>query len=331
MPVSDLKPEGFSNCDLCYDIVIIGGGVAGLSAALYAAQDGFKTLLLEGEAVSNTDLPGGALMLTEKIANYPGFPAAEGMELIQTIKDQVLALESAEIEEVRASAVELSTDPHEVHKVHTPLGIYKSRVVIITTGALARQLNIPGEEKWYGQGVHTCATCDAMFYNGKNVAVIGGGDTAVEDALVLARHASQVTMIHRRENLRAVGTTVMELEDHEQISLITSAFIQEVVDNEQNVTGIIYERAGERITLDLDGVFVAIGRDPATSILDREPVELDSEGYIVVESDTTKVKGGAVGVFAAGDAVDKVYRQAIVSAGKGAQAALDARAYLIGA
>jgi len=317
-----------------YDVVIIGGGVAGLSAGIYTARDGFKTLILEGEYESSVEMPGGALLLTSSIENFPGFKEGAGEELVNVIRDQAETF-GAEIVTAKASAVEFATENCELHIVHSGETSYRAKSVIITTGAIARQLNVPGEAELYGRGVSSCATCDGFFFKDKTVAVVGGGDTAVEDALFLRRFAKQIYLMPRRNDLRAKGPEAREAilldeEPDSNFDILWSSTVETVNSNGEHVSGLTYKDGNANlVNLELDGIFVAIGRDPATNFLTGSGVHVDDEGYILTEANSTKVMGRPVGVFAAGDAVDRVFRQAITSAGRAVEAALEARTYLL--
>ena len=313
---------------LCYDIIIIGGGVAGLSAAIYAARDGFKTLVLEGELLSSVDMPGGALLLTENIENFPGFLSGEGTELVSIIREQAASF-GAEIRTERVTSTSFSDTPGSLHKVFVGNNFYKTKSVILATGAIAKQLKVPGEDTYYGRGVSTCATCDGFFFRNKTVAVIGGGDTAIEDALFLTRYAEKVYLLPRGNELRATGPDARHILDHPKVEILWSSTVEEIVGEDQKVIGVIYNRMGELKDLPLDGVFVAIGRNPATAFLQGSSVTTDSQGYIETVGNSTEVSGSTPGVFAAGDCVDKVFKQAITSAGKAVEAALEARKYLL--
>lgn len=317
-----------------YDTIIIGGGVAGLSAAIYTARDGFKTLVLEGEYETSTDAPGGALMLTSDIENFPGFVKGAGADLIDVIRTQAETF-GAQIETLKARIVDLATIPGGTHTITTNEGVFTSRSVILATGAVARQLDVPGEGELYGNGVSSCATCDGAFFKDQVVAVVGGGDTAVEDALFLTRHASKVYLMPRSHTLRASGPEAREaLAKHEDpednFEILWESQVTGINGDEGRVTSLTYHNADQDVNeLFVEGVFVAIGRDPATSFLHGTAVNLDEAGYILTVPDSTETVGKAVGVFAAGDAVDKVYRQAATSAGKAVEAALQARHYLL--
>lgn len=316
-----------------YDIAIIGGGVAGLSAGIYAARDGFSTLIIEGDYISNTEMPGGALLLTPDIENFPGFTKGEGTELVNIIRDQAESFGADIITEL-AAEVTFSEEMCGLHTITTSTGsTYTVKAVILATGAVARQLGVLGEMEFLGKGVSTCATCDGFFYTGKEVVVVGGGDTAVEDALFLRRYATKVTMLVRGDSLRATGPDAreaLELSENpnSNFTILWNTTIQSV-NGEDTVTSINYTTDGVTAEKTVDGVFVAIGRDPSTSFLAHSNVPLDQEGYIIREPDSNKVSGRSVGVFAAGDAVDKKFRQAITSAGRAVEAALQAREYLL--
>ncbi len=313
-----------------YDTIIIGGGVAGLSAAIYSSRDGFSTLVLEGELMSNVDYPGGALMLTPDIENFPGFVGGEGSELIDILKTQAEKFGSQIVEE-RATQFDFANaeSSDKIHTVYTTNNVYKTRSIILAMGATAKLLEVPGELEFYGKGVSTCATCDGFFFREKIVAVVGGGDTAIEDALFLTRYAKEVNLIVRGNKLKASGPQAREILAHPQVNIIWNTTVETIV-GVNSVESVILKDTGDNLSeLALDGVFVAIGRTPATESIQTSPVNIDSEGYIMVNGDSTHVMGNVVGVFAAGDVVDKVYRQAITSAGKAAQAALDSRHYLL--
>lgn len=317
-----------------FDIVIIGGGVAGLSAGVYAARDGFSTLIVEGDYISNTEMPGGALLLTPEIENFPGFVKGEGTELIDIIRNQALSFGAKIVTEL-VESVNFSEDMCGLHTVTTNAGItYTAKAVILTTGAVARQLGVQGEMDFLGHGVSTCATCDGFFYTAKEVVVAGGGDTAVEDALFLLRYASKVTMIVRGDSFRATGPDArkaLELSEKEgsNFEIIWNSTVQSVNGENNQVNSVTYQTDGLTHELPVNGLFVAIGRDPSTTFLANSNVALDQAGYIIREKDSNKVSGNSMGVFAAGDAVDKKFRQAITSAGRAVEAALEAREYLL--
>lgn len=320
-----------------YDIVIVGGGVAGLTAGLYAARDGFRTLIMEGEMMSNVDYPGGALMLTPDIENYPGFTGAEGAELVGVIRAQAQKF-GADIIEERAESITHSPDAN-IHIVHTENKAYNANAVILAMGATARLLGLAGEVEMYGRGVSTCATCDGSFFRDKHVVVVGGGDTAVEDALYLTQYVEKVSMVVRKDFLRASGKAAKEVLSNPKVNVLWNSEVVEITPSPEgqlsSVTLVTKNSSSntneveELLALECSGMFVAIGRDPATGFLSGGKVALDEEGYVLAPNgDSTETN--IPGIFAAGDVVDKVYRQAVTSAGKGAQAALQARHYILG-
>lgn len=313
-----------------FDIVVIGGGVAGLTAGMYAARDGFKTLVLEGTVESSTDAPGGALLLTSEIANYPGFPAAEGASLVEIIRDQCES-SGALIKEERVQSLSVNPEKGKCHGIVTDTGEnYRARAVILATGSIAKRLNVPGEDEMFGKGVSTCATCDGFFFREKVVAVSGGGDTAVEDAILLTRYAEKVYLIVRKDTLKASGPEAREILNHPDVEILWNTRVEEVLYNESatEVEGLSVISGGKSEILPVDGLFVAIGSDPSTKFLTHSTVPLDEDGYVLVNGASTAVEGITTGIFAAGDVADKIYRQAITSAGKAAQAAMEARSYL---
>lgn len=318
-----------------YDVIVVGGGVAGLSAALYAARDGFSTLVLEGDFVSETEMPGGALLLTPEIENFPGFPGGAGSELVTIIKAQAKKF-GAVIQRDLVEDIQFATKPSEFHTIKgLKGGEFEGRTIILATGAVARQLGVEGESDWIGRGVSTCATCDGFFFEGKDVVIVGGGDTAVEDALFMRRYANKVTMLVRGNSFRSTGPearealALSELEDS-NFHIQWDTTVTAINNDGEVVTSVSYQTTDQVGELATDGIFVAIGRDPSTAFLaNKEEIELDSEGYIRVEDGDNEVRGSAVGVFAAGDAVDKRFRQAITSAGRAVEAALQAREYLM--
>jgi thioredoxin reductase (NADPH) len=317
-----------------FDVIIIGGGVAGLSAGVYSARDGFSTLIIEGDYISSTEMPGGALLLTPDIENFPGYMGGTGTELIENIRAQAEKFGAHIVTEL-VSEVDFSETICGLHTIKTNAGnTYTAKAVLLTTGAVARQLNVAGEMEFIGRGVSTCATCDGFFYGGKEVVVVGGGDTAVEDALFLRRYASKVTMIVRGNHFRATGPDAreaLELSEKEgsNFNVIWNSTVQSVNNADDKVVSVTYQTDGVVNELPIDGLFVAIGRDPSTTFLANSNVALDQEGYIVREPESNKVAGNSTGVFAAGDAVDKKFRQAITSAGRAVEAALEAREYLL--
>lgn len=302
-----------------HDIVILGSGPAGCTAALYAARAGFKPLVLEGMQ------PGGQLTQTTDIENYPGFVnGINGYELVTAMRQQAERF-GAQFEMDEVQSVDFSGS---VKRLETMVnGTVEAKVVILATGASARWLGLENEQKLMGHGVSGCATCDGAFFKGKEVAVNGGGDTACEDALFLSRLCSKVTLIHRRDALRASKVMADRVLATPNIEMAWNTTVADVLGVEANaVQGVVLRdtQTGETRTLPVSALFVAIGHTPNTAFL-KGAVELDAQGYIV----THGVKTSAEGVFAAGDAQDPAYKQAIIAAGSGAMAALEAERYLL--
>jgi thioredoxin reductase (NADPH) len=297
-------------------VIIIGSGPAGFTAAIYAARANLEPLVLAGYQY------GGQLMLTSDVENYPGFPAGiTGPELMEAFRSQAERF-GADIQFVDATKVDFS---HRPFKVWAGDEIYEGETVIVATGASARWLNIPGEERLRSRGVSTCATCDGAFFKEKRIAVVGGGDSAMEEALFLTRFGTHVTVIHRRDSLRASKIMASRALDHPKISFIWDTGVEEVF-GEEKVTGLALKnlKTGERSTHETDALFIAIGHDPNTAIFQGQ-LELDRQGYIVSQDGVhTKISG----VFVAGDVYDIRYKQAITAAGMGCKAAMEAERYL---
>jgi thioredoxin reductase (NADPH) len=294
-------------------VLIIGSGPAGLTAAIYAARGGLEPLMIEGLE------RGGQLMITTDVENYPGFPdGIMGPELMEQIRKQAERF-GTRIISSNVSKVDFSEKPF---KVWVGADEYAAETVIISTGASARWLGIPGEEKLRGFGVSACATCDGFFFREKELAVVGGGDSAMEEALFLTKFASKVTVVHRRDEFRASAIMAERVLAHPKIEVVWNAAVDEIV-GESVVTSIKLSDVvtGETSELSVDGVFVAIGHTPNTSVF-VDHLDLDDAGYILTEPGTTFTS--VEGVYAAGDVTDKVYRQAVTAAGMGCQAALDA-------
>ncbi|HEY5620584.1 MAG TPA: thioredoxin-disulfide reductase [Candidatus Bathyarchaeia archaeon] len=299
-----------------YDIIVIGSGSAGYTAAIYACRAGRKTLLVAGS------ISGGQLMLTSDVENFPGFPdAVLGPELMERLRKQAEKF-GPDIVYDDASRVSFQTRPFEVtvgEKMH------QGKAVIIATGASAKWLSIPSETKFRGKGVSSCATCDGYFFKDKEVVVVGGGDTAMEEATFLANITRKVTVIHRRDKLRASQILQDRASKNPKISFIWDSVVEEVL-GDNKVTGIQIRNltTGSETVLKTDGVFIAIGYEPNTSIF-KGQLELDPKGYIVTKSET---ETGIPGVFAAGDVHDFKYRQAVTAAADGCKAAIDADRFL---
>jgi thioredoxin reductase (NADPH) len=298
------------------NVIILGSGPAGYTAALYAARANLKPLVLKGIE------SGGQLMLTTDVENYPGFPEGIlGPELMELMEKQAARFD-AEMLHQAATRVDLSERPFRVWSGDEEL---RARALIIATGASARMLGVPGERELLGHGVSTCATCDGFFFRGQELAVVGGGDSAMEEALFLTRFATKVTVIHRREELRASKIMQDRAFANEKIGFLWNTVVDEVMGNGQvRALRLRDAKTGEPRDLEVGGLFVAIGHDPNTEVF-REQVDMQN-GYIVVQEPTTKTS--VEGVFAAGDVVDHIYRQAVTAAGMGCKAAIDAERFL---
>jgi thioredoxin reductase (NADPH) len=302
-------------------VLILGSGPAGYTAAVYAARANLKPILLRGLQ------PGGQLSITTEVENYPGFAEAiQGPWLMEQMAKQAEHVGTHLIEDTIVK-VDLTQRPF----VCTGDGgdLYIGETLIICTGAQARWLNLASETKFRGYGVSACATCDGFFFRNKRVAVVGGGNTAVEEALYLTNHASHVTLIHRRDTLRADKTNQARLFANPKITTVWNTVVDEVVgeDNPPTVHGLKLRNlvTGATSALDVDGLFIAIGHDPATALF-KGQLDIDAEGYIITRPDSTATN--VPGVFAAGDVKDKVFRQAVTAAGMGCMGALEAERFL---
>jgi thioredoxin reductase (NADPH) len=309
------------------DVVIVGSGPAGLTAAIYTARARLEPLVLEGEITSNTDQPGGQLMLTTEVENYPGFvDGVMGPELMATFRSQAERF-GAEIVTRRATRFDLSSRPFGVW-ADDPDAVepsYRARSLIIATGARSLMLGVEGEQRLLGYGVSTCATCDGFFFRDKRIAVVGGGDSAMEEALFLTRFGRSVTIIHRRKELRASKIMQDRALRNEKIDFLFETVVTAAVGDER-LTGIELENVGtgERSTLEVEGLFVAVGHAPNSELL-RDWLDLDEAGYVVTHDGT---KTERPGVFVCGDLQDHIYRQAVTAAGSGCMAAIDAERFL---
>ena len=302
-------------------VIIIGSGPAGYTAAIYAARAMLNPVLISGME------PGGQLTTTTDVENYPGFSnVIQGPWLMEEMKKQAEAVGTI-FKNDMIKKVNFKNKPFEL------LGesgeTYIADSIIIATGAQARWLNLETESKFRGFGVSACATCDGFFYKDKDVVVIGGGNAAVEEALFLTKFASKVTLVHRRDALRAEKLLQQKILSHPKIKIIWNHQVKEVLgtDNPKGVTGILLENTKDQTTIEIKthGMFVAIGHDPATKIFTNQ-INMDKEGYILTKPDSTKTN--VEGVFAAGDVKDKTFRQAVTAAGMGCMAALEAEKYL---
>jgi thioredoxin reductase (NADPH) len=304
-------------------VLIIGSGPAGYTAAVYTARASLSPMLVTGMEL------GGQMSITTDVENYPGFAdVIQGPWLMEQMHAQAEHVGTRMVNDL-ITDVDFSTRPF-VCKGDSG-DTYTADSVIISTGAQARWLGLETEQKFQGFGVSACATCDGFFFRGKEVAVVGGGNTAVEEALYLTNHATKVTLIHRRDSLRAEKILQERLLNHDRIEVIWDSAIDEVVGDENplGVTGIKVRNVKTDIVTDIavDGLFIAIGHDPATQLF-KGKIDMDEEGYIVTRPDSTRTS--VDGVFAAGDVQDKTYRQAVTAAGTGCMAALEAEKFVAG-
>jgi thioredoxin reductase (NADPH) len=303
------------------NVIIIGSGPAGYTAALYTSRADLRPLVIEGF------LWGGLLQQTTDVENYPGFPdGIMGPEMMQKFRDQAERFGTRFITE-EATRVELSQDGSSPHKVYVGDQEYLTRAVILSMGAEPKKLGAPGEEELAARGVSYCATCDAAFFRDKPTIVVGGGDTAMEDAIFLSKFAKKVDIVHRRDEFRASQIMLDRAKAAGNIEFLTP-YVVDRLEGEDNGLEIAHLRnleSGEEKAIEISGAFIAIGHRPNSTIVEGQ-VELDENGYVVTEGKSTLTK--VPGVFAAGDLVDHTYRQAVTAAGSGCQAALDAEWYL---
>ena len=302
-------------------VLIIGSGPAGCTAAVYAARAMLKPILVHGME------PGGQLTTTTDVENFPGFAEViQGPWLMEQMRDQAKAV-GAEMIEDHIASVNLKSKPFEA--VGDGGQKYTADSIIISTGAQARWLNIESEQKFRGFGVSACATCDGFFFKDKTVAIVGGGNAAVEEAMFLTKFASKVQLIHRRDSLRAEKMLQQKLMENKKIEIIWDSVIEEVIGDEEpkNVKGLKIKnvKTNNIKELKIDGLFIAIGHDPATQLF-KDQLNMDKEGYLLTKPDSTETN--IPGVFAAGDVKDKIFRQAVTAAGMGCMSALEAEKYL---
>ncbi len=300
-----------------HDVIVIGSGPAGYTAAIYAARAQLSPLVFEGTQF------GGALMTTTEVENYPGFrEGIIGPELMDEMREQALRFGA----DLRMEDVDAVSLDGPVKSVTVGDETYRARSVILAMGAAARHLGVPGEEALLGMGVSTCATCDGFFFRDQDIVVVGGGDSAMEEATFLTRFARTVTVVHRRDEFRASRIMLDRARANEKITFLTNTQVIEI-EGDPKVSGARLRNTvtGEESKLDVTGVFVAVGHDPRSELI-RGQVELDPDGYVLVRDGSTATS--VEGVFAAGDLVDHTYRQAVTAAGTGCSASIDAERWL---
>jgi thioredoxin reductase (NADPH) len=318
-----MSPDGMTDSSV-RNVIIIGSGPAGLTAAIYAARANLKPLCIEGFNAGGL-IPGGQLMFTTDVENYPGFPEkVTGQELMQRFRDQA-ERQGTELVTADVTKVDLSQRPF---KVWVEDQVYQAKTIIVATGARANYLGLPSEEALKNKGVSACAVCDGALYRNRDVAVVGGGDTAMEEASYLAGLCSSVTLIHRRDEFRASKAMVARVVQNPKIKILYSHVVDEVLDPKADeVTGIVAKslKTGERTQIPVAAMFVAIGHTPMTELFIGQ-LAVHPNGYLKTEPGTTRTS--VPGVFAAGDVQDWTYRQAVTAAGSGCMAALDAERFL---
>ncbi len=299
-------------------VVIAGTGPAGLTAAIYTARANLNPLVLEGP------VPGGQLVVSHEVENYPGFPESiSGAELMQRFREQAERFGAR----FQLTAVQSTEKQGDIIRIETDHGQIETETLIVATGAEARRLPLESEPQFYGKGVSGCATCDGAFFRDQDVLVVGGGNTAMEDAMFLTRFAKHVTIVHRRAYLRAAPVEVDKCKANEKIDWLIPWVIEEVLGDVTGVTGAILKNAdsGETREVACQGIFVAIGHDPKTEAF-KNIVEMDDDGFIIAEAGSTRTS--SPGVFACGDVRDPQYKQAVLAAGHGCMAAIDVEKYL---
>ena len=305
------------------NVIIIGSGPAGLTAAIYAARANLAPFVIEGEISSTGDQPGGQLMLTTEVENFPGFEhGIQGPELMSTMRAQAARF-GAEFETAKVTRVDFSERPY---RVWVGADEHQAHAIIVSTGARSLMLNIEAESRLLGHGLSTCATCDGFFFRGQEIAVVGGGDSAMEEAIFLTKFASKVTIIHRRDSLRASKIMQERALKNDKISFAWNCQVVDL-DGEGKLEAAILEDTvtGARSTLPVSGLFVAIGHVPNTDLF-AGVLDMDDEGYLLTEGKSSRTN--IDGIFACGDVQDHTYRQAITAAGSGCTAAIDTERWL---
>ena len=306
-----------------HHLIIIGSGPAGLTAAIYAARANLAPFVIEGEPSSTSDQPGGQLMLTTDVENFPGFPEGiMGPELMMRFRDQAARF-GATFLSGKATSIEFGEKPL---KVHVRDQVFTADSVIISTGAQSLMLGLEAEERLIGHGLSTCATCDGFFFRGKEIAVVGGGDSAIEEASFLTKFASKVTLIHRRDSFRASKIMQDRALNNPKIEMLWNTAVTEIVGKDQLESISLQNTVtAERSSLAVAGLFIAIGHRPNTDVF-KGVIDMEDSGYLITRPDSTYTN--IPGVFACGDVKDHVYRQAITAAGSGCMAAIDAERWL---
>ena len=316
--ITTLEPGGAGKeAGAVYDLIIIGGGPAALTAAVYAGRAALKTLVLIGPG------PGGQVANTDLVENFPGFPEGiSGAELAQRLQSQAGRF-GAQIVMDAVTRVDFSTTPFTIQ---THSVTYQARTAIVATGAVPRRLGVPGEAEFFGRGVSACATCDGFFYQGKRVVVAGGGDSAIAEGIFLTRFASEVLVVHRRDQLRATKIYQERAFANSKMRFVWDSVVEEIV-GEQTVTGVQVRnvKTGETSIIEADGVFVYVGMEPGTELFAGQ-IELNDAGYVITDRHQ---RTNVPGVFAAGDVQDPHYRQIVIAAGTGAIAAMEAERFLV--
>ncbi|MBE9470781.1 MAG: thioredoxin-disulfide reductase [Chloroflexi bacterium] len=316
--ITTLEPGGAGKeAGAVYDLIIIGGGPAALTAAVYAGRAALKTLVLIGPG------PGGQVANTDLVENFPGFPEGiSGAELAQRLQSQAGRF-GAQIVMDAVTRVDFSTTPFTIQ---THSVTYQARTAIVATGAVPRRLGVPGEAEFFGRGVSACATCDGFFYQGKRVVVAGGGDSAIAEGIFLTRFASEVFIVHRRDQLRATKIYQERAFANSKMRFVWDSVVEEIV-GEQTVTGVQVRnvKTGETSVIEADGVFVYVGMEPGTELFAGQ-IELNDAGYVITDRHQ---RTSVPGVFAAGDVQDPHYRQIVIAAGTGAIAAMEAERFLV--